>query len=295
MHTKNALDAVRTTIHERQIRPVWPIQAHQSDELMWQFREKIAQHLTILRRKQIDPHARNQLKLERTNHNKYPIGYCGWIRNCVSEIIEDTIGEICRGMDVSGIKFRDIWVIQDEKYMQNAIQAWAWIIDAANDTCDTRKPPVVIERIENSGMRNPRNHADLCSVLESYWWVRCYPNIYYPILSPFFPVIFSMNSRVGFISSVTDWLDAYGVFNGFSSAEDFIFHSQFSERRLSEQEQSYLTDISDHDLCPASQHSLQDVRKTFRRAKSYGPGKLAEIYTYFLLQVQESPNDVKLT
>jgi hypothetical protein len=67
------------------------------------------------------------------------------------------------------VKFRKIWAIQDEKYMQNAIQVGSWIVDAANDTCDRNKPPVVIERIENSGMRNPRDHADFCDVIEKYW------------------------------------------------------------------------------------------------------------------------------
>lgn len=38
-------------------------------------------------------------------------------------------------------------------------------------------------------------------------------------------------------------LNASGVFDGFVSAEDFIFDSDFSERRLSPQEEAQLSSI----------------------------------------------------
>lgn len=75
--------------------------------------------------------------------------------------------------------------------MNNTLQYGNWIIDAANDTVDTMKYPVTVLKIEDSQTRNPRDHEDLCQVLEKYWPVQCYPNVYYPELAPFFPVIFT--------------------------------------------------------------------------------------------------------
>jgi hypothetical protein len=106
------------------------------------------------------------------------------------------------------LSLKKIWAIKDDRCFNNAIQAGSWIIDVANDTSDTSKPPVVINRIENSAMRNPQNHADFCSVIERYWNVKCYPNIYYPTLSPFFPVIFSSDGITGFYSQQTQAVDA---------------------------------------------------------------------------------------
>lgn len=82
--------------------------------------------------------------------------------------------------------------------MNNALQYGNWIIDAANDTADTSKYPVTVLKIQDSNTRNPRNHEDLCTILEKYWTVKCFPNVYYPELAPFFPVIFTQDEKVGF-------------------------------------------------------------------------------------------------
>lgn len=287
-------DYVRKMATERQIKKVWPIQAQLSDFLIWKFREQIIEGLVSLRRDRIDVFARDARRKKWLIHDNYPIGECLWIRDCVFNILKATPREMCPELphiSPFAMPLRKIWVIQHDKYMQNAIQAGSWIIDAANDTCDRYKYPVSIQRIEHSGMRNLRNHEDLCGVLEKYWWVQCYPNIYYPILAPFFPVIFSFEGKVGFWASSTRRLDASGIFDGFISAEDFIFNSEFSDKRLTPEQQEQLVDIpwkTPIESFTKGQTSLKKVRNMFSRARLYGTNHISAVYLSFMLDIQRS-------
>lgn len=290
------LDYLRILSSERNIIPALRSQAEESDRLIWVYRKEILEWLTKLRRAHIDPHARDDFLKQGVISHKYPIGYCSWIRDCVFRVLESSIpnlNDFIPECFPGSVKLRKIWTIKQNNCFNNAIQAGSWIIDVANDTSDTRKPPVVIERIEDSGMRNPKNHADFCTVIEKYWGAQCYPNIYYPTLSPFFPVIFSFHGITGFYSWQTKALDAGGIFNGFDSAYRFIFDSQFSEKRLTDKQIGNLRGIWDHSPIVESP-SLRDIRSAFSLARRYGPSRLAEIYIWALADVEESTMEVRV-
>lgn len=291
MSKMTPLDFTRKMAKECQIQWVWPVQAELSDFLIWKFREEIIRGLVSLRRDKIDHIARESRRKKWISYDEYPIGECLWIRDCVFYILERTPRDVYPKLpNVSpfSMSLRKVWAIQHDKYMQNAIQAGSYIIDAANDTCDRYKYPVSVQKIEHSGMRNPRNHADLCDVLEKYWWVKCYPNIYYPILAPFFPVIFSFEGKVWFWCA-PHRLDAGGVLDGFISAENFIFQSPFSDKRLSEEEESQLVDFdSNITVFTGTKVSRAKVRKMFSLARSFWSNKVSAYYLGFLKELRQS-------
>lgn len=296
MNLATDLDYARMISSERNIIPALRSQAEESDRLIWVFRKEILEWLTKLRRAHIDPHACDDFLRQGVTSHKYPIGYCSWIRDMVLNVLESSIPNLSDFVPEcfpGSVKLRKIWAIKQNSCFNNAIQAGSWIIDVANDTSDTRKPPVVINRIEESAMRNPQNHADFCTVIEKCWWAQSYPNIYYPTLSPFFPVIFSSQGITGFYSWQTDSLDAGGIFNGFDSAYQFIFNSQFSEKRLADKQIKNLRQIGNHSPTVWSP-SLRDIRSAFSLARRYGPNRLAEIYMWSLADVRKSTMELRV-
>lgn len=169
----------------------------------------------------------------------YPIGYCDQITDYVLTQIYILMGDpIVPGMSTLGqfVKkggvLRKIHGIQHGKYFQNGIQAGGLWIDVAGDTMDTTQPPVEICSMEASGFKNLDDFTTSGEVSESYWQCNVYPNDIFPFLAPFLP--FVEVSKNGFVQMghTTRGTFATNALADFRPAEDFIFKSRFSDRKL---------------------------------------------------------------
>lgn len=188
-------DAVRIMAQESSLVKPFPSQVRLSDSFIKPIRERLILDLVHIRRDIIDPKTREYLlKTDREWYEKYPVGYCLHIREAIWSILCHSFREkpsSIPGLFLYQLNLRKIWCMTNIPSFQNAIQAGGYIIDAATDTFDRYKYPVRVSKIEDSGLRNPRDHADICETIESYWHVDCYPNIYFPYLAPFFPLLAS--------------------------------------------------------------------------------------------------------
>ena len=283
MKYQNHLDGVRDIINMGSIVPVWPKTITVTDYVIGKTRDDLIRNLVQFRRELIDPRWR------RIFWETFPIGQCEYIRDVVYEILKVSPRAVCPEFpDISpfSIPLRKIWCIQGDRYMNNALQYGNWIIDAANDTADMSKYPVTVLKIKDSNMRNPRDHVDICTVLEKYWSVKCFPNVYYPDIAPFFPVIFASEDKVWFASRSLIDVDAKWAFDGCSSAYDFIYRSPFSIRRLSNEKFAQLMKKNTSVLKTDWPARRQTLEKSFSQKRKLGPNVLAKQYLeqYSLLE-----------
>ena len=111
-----------------------------------------------------------------------------------------------------------------------------------------------------------------------------------PNFSTIFPVIFSLRAKlilsIFHKTSRCEW-----YFDGFISAEDFIFNSEFSDKRLTPEQQEQLVDIpwkTPIESFTKGQTSLKKVRNMFSRARLYGTNHISAVYLSFMLDIQRS-------
>lgn len=199
------------------------------------------------------------------------------------------------------MNLRKIWCTDRLPSFQNAIQAGDYIIDAATDTFDPYKYPVKISKIEDAGLRNAADHADICATIESYWRVDCYPNIYFPQLAPFFPVIgVTQEGRVGFMCQNMRHMDAQNLIGGdFLSAKNFIFNSPFSHKRLLPKHLESLhwippigRDSDRHAYQAMEKPKIQSVEKMFKHVHLYSPEILANVFLHHFSSMHNSALDI---
>jgi hypothetical protein len=132
-------------------------------------------------------------------HSKsYPVGMCQEIRN---EVYKEMLGTSGMNKDLKGLQMvrnfireggilKAFWGIDQEKYFQNAIQVGTSILDVANDTVDPRKPKIVFyPDMETAPIKRINSIEAMAEIMERYWGYEIYPNIYFPNLAPFFPII----------------------------------------------------------------------------------------------------------
>lgn len=174
------------------------------------------------------------------NGSTYPLGYCASIRDGVFEDISAQIecpstpgiSAISRFVREGGC-FKKVGGIQHRRFFQNGIQAGALLLDAANNTADVSAPPVRVSTLADSGFQNIDDFSLCGDVIESYWKSDVYPQRVFPYLSPLFPVIYVSSSGRVHVLPINISGIANNVFSDFKMAEDFMFRSRFSDKRLS--------------------------------------------------------------
>lgn len=276
------------------IENISPEEWEMSDFLIGHFREDIIRALYNLRIYRIDPAARKNLASQWYQRvAKYPIGECGWIRDKILHILQRasrSYNPRMPGISPMIVQLRPVYWIQNEKTFQNAIQAGRWIIDGAKDTTDRNKFPVTVLRVDDSWLRNMYNHADFADVFERYQGVRSYPNVYYPNLAPFFPIIFvDIDGSVWFGTNMPQRLDMIGIFEDFQSAENFIFDSDFASRRLTKEQQGKLESMHPWNTLNIEDNiSLDAIRIWFKQARWRSVEERATIYQQLWNLIEKS-------
>lgn len=204
----------------------------------------------------------------------YPVGMCQQIRDAV---YKDMLGSAGMNKDFHGLQMirhfireggivQPFWGIDQGKFFQNAIQLGTSILDVANDTVDPKKPKIVFHPdMKTAPIQKIISIEDLAEVMESYWAEDIYPNIYFPNLAPFFPMISvkkitdpETKKMIRFIELPRQPFDKFRTRNAteltpvntpngemvFGEANvysrEFIFNSKFSKKRLPKDVESAL-------------------------------------------------------
>lgn len=127
----------------------------------------------------------------------YPTGRCREINDHVFDSLASNINNptlygvraIRKFMHAGGL-VRKVYVIQGQRYFQNAIQIGTALLDVANDTFDRTKTPIsFFETPEEGDYETIRSVEQFARTAEVYWGDRAYPNIYLPALAPVYPVL----------------------------------------------------------------------------------------------------------
>lgn len=149
--------------------------------------EALDKELTQLRRV-ID----QSLRPSRAN---YPLGACEVIaRQAARRVRSDTsppgpgLQSVQRFLAAGG-QMRRIWGELRGKYFQTALQIGDLYVDVANDSVDTGKAPVEILPLAESGFRNIVDYSQFAKIAHAYWNVQCFPNLYFPGLAPYLPLL----------------------------------------------------------------------------------------------------------
>lgn len=165
----------------------------------------------------------------------YPIWYCWEIRNKVfTNLTKIRIEKIIKLKKYWTI-IKPIYWIYNKEYLHNAIQFWDYFLDVWNDTVNPYKEKIVYSRLNESLFENFESYADYCDVIQNYWKVEVYPNIYFNEIAFTYPFIIINDWKIEFI-----WQHTPLVFNDalkwFSWALDFVFNSKYSSKRLNEKQ-----------------------------------------------------------
>ncbi|GEM_PF-5205426 len=244
------LDAVMVPASEKQ--------KHLTKEWILPNREAIINDIQILR-KEADMAIKGSKKDAHRNYtDSYPVGRCLEINRYVYKKLLVKINnptmpgiKAIRKFIKEGGIIKPIWVIQNKKFFQNAIQIGESILDVAEDTYDPAKSPVSIyDNSHEGGYEVIRSIEQFADVAEEYWGARAYPNIYMPALAPMFPVI--LRKPVHNATHPKQQLDQDGLFleggqealfnlnlmsideneDLFKLTNDFLFRGKYSKRRL---------------------------------------------------------------
>jgi hypothetical protein len=214
-----------------------------------------------------------RLKKDIKHSKSYPVGMCQEIRN---EVYKEMLGASGMNKDLKGLQMvrnfireggilKAFWGIDQEKYFQNAIQVGTSILDVANDTVDPRKPKIVFyPDMETAPIKRINSVEAMAEIMERYWGYEIYPNIYFPNLAPFFPIICikklihpKTKKEVRFLKLAREPFDFFHMRNLFINtvvkkegeetfaesnnfSRDFIFNSKYSGKKLPEGVESAL-------------------------------------------------------
>ena len=117
----------------------------------------------------------------------YPVGHCFIICNGVFEKMKQS--EMIKELLKKGVLFKQLFVILDGSYTQNAIQLGNLFIDVANDTVNPQKEAIYCEAIEDINFENLQEYNSYYKMVEKYLNLKLYPNLYLPKIADIFPVI----------------------------------------------------------------------------------------------------------
>ena len=180
-----------------------------------------------------DRATQGDLELNAEQHWKlsnYPVSCCLEItRHVLSKISQAVPSSNSKGLRAlqkfsrEGGQIKRVWGELRQSYFQNAIQAGSYYIDVANDTVDPTKDKVDILPIQDSGFRNIDSYHAFAAVAESYWKCRMVPNIFFPNLAPFLPIITEFENGVLGFDSTNTFMMPMNLEKNFQLAHEFIF------------------------------------------------------------------------
>lgn len=208
------------------------------------------------------------------NLRRYPIGCCHLIRDQVLKVLESVVGRsqvpcmtVLDEFEREGGILKPVWGINQSggrRFFQNVIQAGGYIFDPANDAEDFGGEKVAHGRLEDFGFEDIKSYEQYLDVIEPYWLVRVYPNIYFPDLAPVYPFLYTRADGTLRFDDLSRSLVAMNVLSGGAEAEKMIFESRIKDRRLPEE---YLNLIGRKG---ASREQLAESFDTFRYCLSVG-------------------------
>lgn len=207
------------------------------------FLNEIEQDLTALRR-EIDAalgDGKGTITSGSPQHGGYPIGYCKPIRDLgLHRLLNPRADDIKRPAVAALASFRaaggvvkGIWGVQKGAYFQNAIQAGDLWLDLANDTVDPSRRSVEILPLGQAEFEDITSFGHYARVAESYWGYRAFPNLYFPHLAAFFPVLLLTPQNYIRVPAPAT-LCPRNIRLNFGPARDFFKHGAFVDRRLPE-------------------------------------------------------------
>lgn len=183
----------------------------------------------------------------------------------------------------NGGTVKRIWGALRGKYFQNAIQAGSYYIDVANDTVDPAKDKVEILPLQESGFRNIGSFHEFSDVAESYWKCRTVPNLFFPNLAPFFPIVAFFDDGDVRLESKNSFMFPMNLEKGLQLARDFVFNNSRREEDI-ETCRAILEDLLAAECNPDDNHlfhfsAARDDRKlaeSFEACLAASPTAFAE-------------------
>jgi len=167
---------------------------------------------------------------------RYPKGYC-------REISQGVLNGMLRPenhlgypeLKASGIPIKKVFGIHSKRYFQNALQIGHLYVDPANNTVDKTKSPIEITHIDESPLEQISSYDQVIPVVESYWHLGVYPNIYFPLISFVCPVIVCAEGEARFLTTPIGHVSTFETQKDYAMARQFIFDSAYSAKRLPQQ------------------------------------------------------------
>lgn len=192
-------------------------------------------------RNHIDKHLQAEILASRGK--PYPIGRCLEISLAVSDHLNRLQPSSLKGLAAEGHAalqsflthggtIRQVWGDLRGEYFQNAFLAGTLYIDVANDTVVATKPKIEILPFEESGLRPIEDYLHFSRIASRYWQAETYPNNIIPGLAPLCPVI-TVSADYGIqLQSITAYMQALTVRNGFRTSTQALNNLQPMEDRL---------------------------------------------------------------
>ncbi|MFH1533921.1 MAG: hypothetical protein ABID64_03245 [Nitrospirota bacterium] len=205
---------------------------------------------------------------------RYPVGCCHLIRDQVLKVLGSAIGQseapcmtILNEFEKEGGVLKPVWGIKQSRgrrVFQNVIQTGGYIFDPASDTASFGEKKVTHGMLDDFGFEDIESYEQYLDVVEPYWVVKAYPNVYFPDLAPLYPFLWIRANGTLYFDSLSRSLVAMNVLSGGAEAEKIIFESRIMDRRLPEE---YLNLI---DKREASREELAESFDAFRYCLSVG-------------------------
>ncbi|WP_067102641.1 hypothetical protein [Marinomonas atlantica] len=214
------------------------LQGRLTDEYLSEYQPQIEQLFTELRR-QLNVHLRNAkpIKLGKA----YPLGQCLEISQAFEVAFaqlepsklstpEHVIAfQAIKAFIAAGGEFRQVWGDLRGEYFQNAFLLGSWYVDVANDTVDRNKPSVEVLPFAESGLRPIQNFAHFAVIAKRYWGAASLPNIVYPELAPYVPLIILQPNAGPQLHGMFDYMIALTQRSEFAMSEQAISELSFPE------------------------------------------------------------------
>ncbi len=217
---------------------------------------------------------KNATEKERALNTKYPFGFCGEIRDALWAWMRRERWPECFARN--GIEFRPIYGIVPDPTetntsqfaFHNAFQIGNYMVDVAQDAVHGSNK-IQVHRVKNAPFENFSTYDRFAKVAEGYWGRKVYPNVYFPLLAPFVPLLYEENGRILFEPSHA-LLVYKDRINRFQGAKKFIFESpEYSQRRIDPEK-----------LAPLDQKPLSGVLSFFNSDFETGQKVTQELWEH---------------
>lgn len=137
-----------------------------------------------------------------------------------------------RELHKKGFPFKVVWGALRGQYFQNAIQAGNYYIDVANDTVNPNKDNVEILPLHQSGFKNIDTFHEFADIGEQYWKCRMVPNVFFPNLAPFLPIVTFFDNGVIRFDSFNNCMFPLNLESNLQLAQDFVFNNDRRKKDL---------------------------------------------------------------